>query len=345
VPSSARELPEEVPFTHFRWYRTSLEVASLVCMLEFQDVTKRYGHKTAVADLSVTVAPGRVTGFLGPNGAGKSTCIRLLLGLDRPTSGRALIAGRLYRDHVQPLRLVGAHLDSRAVHPGRSARQHLLALARANALPARRADECLELVGLSQVARHRAGGFSLGMSQRLGIAAALLGDPQILLLDEPVNGLDTDGVEWIRGLLRRLADEGRTVLMSSHLLAEVEQSADHVVVLGRGRLLADSSICDLLSTSAGAVVLRTPDSSAAELLAAYLPRVVVEAQTEEPGALWIRGTAPREVGEAAHALGLRVHGLALERTRLEDAYRRLVDGSQEHTASPPRTVNFTGRNA
>jgi ABC-2 type transport system ATP-binding protein len=308
-------------------------------------VTKRYGHKIAVADLSVTVAPGRVTGFLGPNGAGKSTCIRLLLGLDRPTSGRALIAGRPYRDHIQPIRLVGAHLDGRAVHPGRSAKQHLLAIARANALPARRADECLDLVGLSEVARRRAGGFSLGMSQRLGIAAALLGDPQILLLDEPVNGLDTDGVEWIRGLLRRLADEGRTVLMSSHLLAEVEQTADHVVVLGRGRLLADSSISDLLSTSAGAVVLRTPDSSAADMIARFLPRVVVEAQADEPGALWIRGTTPREVGEAAHALGLRVYGLALERTRLEDAYRRLVDGSQEHTASTTRTVNFTGRDA
>jgi ABC-2 type transport system ATP-binding protein len=313
-------------------------------VLEFQEVTKRYGHKTAVADLSVTVAPGRVTGFLGPNGAGKSTCIRLLLGLDRPTTGRALVAGRPYREHAQPLRLVGAHLDGRAVHPGRSAKQHLLALARANGLPARRADECLELVGLTDVGRRRAGGFSLGMSQRLGIAAALLGDPRILLLDEPVNGLDTDGVEWIRTLLRRLADEGCTVLMSSHLLAEVEQSADHVVVLGRGRLLADCSISDLVSTSSGAVVLRTPDASAADRLAVALPNATIRARAGEPRTLHIRGTTPQDVGEAAHDLGLRVHGLALERTRLEDAYRRLVDGSHEHAAATADAERLTVRN-
>jgi ABC-2 type transport system ATP-binding protein len=302
-------------------------------MLTFEGVTKRYGPKTAVADLSVSVVSGRVTGLLGPNGAGKSTCLRLLLGLDRPSSGRALVDGRSYREHVQPLRVVGAHLDGRAVHPGRSARQHLLALARANRLPARRAAECLELVGLTDVARRRAGGFSLGMSQRLGIAAALLGDPGILLLDEPVNGLDTDGVEWIRTLLRRLADEGRTVLISSHLLAEIEQSADHVIVLGRGKLLADMSIPDLLSTSGGAVVLRTPDTWAAAQLAVRLPRVTITASAGEPSALRISGTTPEEVGQAAHDVGARVFGLELERTRLEDAYRRLVDGSQEHTAS------------
>jgi ABC-2 type transport system ATP-binding protein len=302
-------------------------------MLEFLDVTKHYGPKTAVAGLSLTVAPGRVTGFLGPNGAGKSTCIRLLLGLDRPSSGRALIEGRPYREHNEPLRLVGAHLDGRGVHPGRSARQHLLALARANRLPGRRVDECLDLVGLTDVGRRRAGGFSLGMCQRLGIAAALLGDPRILLLDEPVNGLDTDGVQWIRMLLRRLADEGRTVLMSSHLLAEVEQSADHVIVLGRGRLLADCAIADLVSTVASAVLLRTPDTWAAERLAVELPEATIEAEAGEPGALRLRGTTLQEVGEAAYASGVRVHGLALERSRLEDAYRRLVVGAQEHATT------------
>jgi ABC-2 type transport system ATP-binding protein len=302
-------------------------------MLELRDVTKRYGPTTAVADLSVTVAPGRVTGLLGPNGAGKSTCMRLLLGLDRPTSGRALVDGRSYREHVQPLRVVGAHLDGRALHPGRSARQHLLALARVNRLPASRVDECLELVGLTAVAQRRAGGFSLGMSQRLGIAAALVGDPKILVLDEPVNGLDTDGVEWIRTLLRRLADEGRTVLISSHLLAEIEQSADHVIVLGRGRLLADSSLPDLLSASAAVVVLRTPDPRAVDQLAVRLPEVTVTACVGEVGALRLRGTTPQEVGEAAHELGLCVHGLEVERARLEDAYRCLVDGSQERAGS------------
>jgi ABC-2 type transport system ATP-binding protein len=303
-------------------------------MLEFEDVTKRYGPKTAVADLSVTVAPGRVTGFLGPNGAGKSTCIRLLLGLDRPTSGRALVEGRPYREHVEPLHVVGAHLDGRGVHPGRSAKQHLLALARANRLPARRVDECLDLVGLTGVARRRAGGFSLGMCQRLGIAAALLGNPRILLLDEPVNGLDTDGVEWIRTLLRRLADDGRTVLLSSHLLAEVEQTADHVIVLGQGRLLADCAIPDLVSSVAGAVVLRTPDAWAAERLAVELPQATIETEAGEAGALRLRGPTLPEVGEAAYAVGARVHGLALERCRLEDAYRRLVVGAQEHAAAP-----------
>ena len=312
-------------------------------MLTFEDVTKRYGARTAVAGLSVSVAAGRVTGLLGPNGAGKSTCIRLLLGLDRPTSGRALVKGLPYGEQRQPLRVVGAHLDARAVHPGRSARQHLLALARSNRLPARRAADCLDLVGLTDVQRRRAGGFSLGMSQRLGIAAALLGDPEILVLDEPVNGLDTDGVSWIRTLLRRLADEGRTVLISSHLLAEIEQSADHVIVLGRGRLLADSSMADLLTTSEAAVVLRTPDVGAADRLAARLPSAtIVDGAGAEAGAdaaarpacaLLIRGTTREAVGEAAHDLGLRVFGLELQRARLEDAYRRLVDGSQDHTAT------------
>jgi ABC-2 type transport system ATP-binding protein len=306
-------------------------------MLEFQDVTKCYGHRTAVADLSVTVVPGRVTGFLGPNGAGKSTCIRLLLGLDRPSSGRALVEGRPYREHVEPLRVVGAHLDGRALHGGRSAKQHLLALARANRLPGRRVDECLSLVGLTDVARRRTGGFSLGMCQRLGIAAALLGNPRILVLDEPVNGLDTDGVEWIRTLLRRLADDGRTVLVSSHLLAEVEQSADHVIVLGRGRLLADCSIPDLVSSVAGAVVLHTPDAWAAERLAVQLPQATIHAEGGELGALQLRGPTLQEVGEAAYATGVRVHGLALERSRLEDAYRRLIVGAQEHAAGPSAT--------
>jgi ABC-2 type transport system ATP-binding protein len=214
-------------------------------MIETTQLTKRYGHKLAVDRLSVQIRPGRVTGFLGPNGAGKSTTMRLILGLDAPTGGSATVNGRPYRQLPAPLREVGALLDTRAVHGGRTAHDHLLCLARSNRIPKRRVGEVMELAGLMQVAGTRVKGFSLGMGQRLGIAAALLGDPGVLILDEPVNGLDTDGIHWIRDLLRGLAGEGRTVLVSSHLMSEMELTADHLIVIGQGRLLADSTVAEL----------------------------------------------------------------------------------------------------
>ena len=208
-------------------------------MIEIDGLTKQYRSRLAVDDLTVTIEPGRVTGLLGPDGAGKTTAMRCVLGLSRPTAGAATVLGRPYRDLARPMRRVGALIEPRARHPGRTAHAHLLALAQSNALPAHRVDDVLELVGLESVAHDRVRGFSLGMGQRLGIAAALLGDPDVLLLDEPVNGLDPEGIRWVRELLRDLADEGRTVLLSSHLMSEMEDTADHLVVLGRGRLLAD----------------------------------------------------------------------------------------------------------
>jgi len=285
--------------------------------------------------LTVEITPGRVTAFLGPNGAGKSTSMRVLLGLDHPTSGQALVAGRLYRAHRQPLRVVGAHLDGRAVHPGRSARAHLTSLARVNGIPARRVEECLEMVGLASVARRRCGGFSLGMGQRLGIAAALLGDPQVLILDEPANGLDSDGVRWVRALLQDLAAQGRTVLVSSHLLAEVAQTAGHVIVIGRGRLLADCPIDELIAGATDAVVLQTPDAAMVASLRGALSGSVIEADGTGQGRFRVTGATAAAVGDAAHAVGARVHHLAPDRTTLEDAYQRLVGGDVEYAAAAP----------
>ena len=226
-------------------------------MIQLAGLTKRYGARVAVDDLTVTIHPGRVTGFLGPNGSGKTTTMRCILGLARPTSGTATVLGRRYRELDRPMRRVGALIDPRARHPGRTAYRHLLALAQSNGLPAARVDEVIDLVGLESVADDRVRGFSLGMGQRLGIAAALLGDPDVLLLDEPVNGLDPEGIRWVRELLRALADEGRTVLVSSHLMSEMEDTADHLVVLGRGRLLADVPMDELLGAHS-AVRVRTP---------------------------------------------------------------------------------------
>jgi ABC-2 type transport system ATP-binding protein len=219
-------------------------------MIEAVDLTKNYGGKRAVDGLSFTVRPGIVTGFLGPNGSGKSTTMRLILGLDAPSGGTVTVKGRPYRELHQPLRQVGALLEARGIHPGRSARNHLRCLAEANDIPERRVAEVIDIVGLTSVADKRAGGFSLGMNQRLGIAAALLGDPQVLLLDEPVNGLDPEGIRWVRDLLRSLAAEGRTVFVSSHLIGEIARTADHVLVIGRGRLLADTSVAELAARSA-----------------------------------------------------------------------------------------------
>jgi ABC-2 type transport system ATP-binding protein len=298
-------------------------------MITCTELTKRYGDVVAVDDLTVSIEAGRVTGFLGPNGAGKSTTLRLMLGLDRPTSGRALVGGRPYAAIREPLLVVGAHLDQRALHPGRSARRHLLALARVNGIGARRVDEVLGLVGLEPVARRRAGGFSLGMAQRLGIAAALLGDPAVLVLDEPVNGLDADGVRWVRGLLRGLAAEGRTVLLSSHLLAELHLVADQVVVLGRGRLLADCPVGDLLTAGGAEVVLRTPDVAALPAFRSAAERLGMTVIPRSAGELGIRGGTAAAVGELAHERGLRLHGLAETTGTLEDGYRRLVGDAVE----------------
>ena len=240
-------------------------------MIEAQDLTKRYGDKVAVDHLSFQVEPGRVTGFLGPNGAGKSTTMRLVLGLDRPHEGRAAINGKRYADLAQPLRTVGALLEAKAMHPGRSARNHLLCLAQTQGLAPRRVDEVIGLAGLGAVARRRAGGFSLGMGQRLGIAAALLGDPQVLMLDEPVNGLDPEGVRWIRNLMKQQAAAGRTVFVSSHLMNEMAVTADHLIVIGRGRLLADCPTQEFIERhSAHEVLVRTPDAAALAGLVAVM---------------------------------------------------------------------------
>ncbi|MDA2814818.1 ABC transporter ATP-binding protein [Nocardiopsis sp. RSe5-2] len=305
-------------------------------MLTVRELTKRYGGTTAVDDLTFDVRPGHVTGFLGPNGAGKSTTIRLLLGLDRPTSGRALVNGRRYTDLTRPEREVGALLDGGAAHPGRSARAHLLALARATGLPRRRVDEVLGTVGLTDVAGRRVGGYSLGMRQRLGIAAALLGDPGCLVFDEPVNGLDIDGVRWVRRLMRDLADEGRTVFVSSHLMTEMQQVADRLVVVGGGRLVAEAPMAELIEAwSHARTVVRTPDPAAlaARLRDRDAPGRRVDVEQGPSGELRIRGAGPEEVGDAAHLAGARVHALYREEASLEEAYLELTEGTVRHAAS------------
>ncbi|WP_049562147.1 ABC transporter ATP-binding protein [Nonomuraea sp. SBT364] len=287
-------------------------------MIRLIDMTKRYGPVTAVDGLNLELQPGHVTGFLGPNGAGKSTTMRVILGLDAPTSGTALIDGKPYARLSHPLRTIGALLDANAVHPGRTGRDHLRALARSQRIPAARVGEVLELVGMTTAADRRAGTYSLGMSQRLGIAAALLGDPQILMLDEPVNGLDPDGVRWIRTLLRSLAAEGRTIFVSSHLMSEMEQTADRVVVLGRGRLIAEESMRDLLAASRAGSRVRGP-------VLHPLADVFEGARLDDDGALLVFGAPPQEVGARAFALGLEIHGLEALGPSLEDTYMRLTD--------------------
>jgi ABC-2 type transport system ATP-binding protein len=297
-------------------------------VIELDGLTKRYGARVAVDDLTVRVEPGRVTGFLGPNGSGKTTTMRCIVGLARPTAGTATVLGVPYRDLDVPMRRVGVLVDPRARHPGRTARAHLLALARSNRLPGARVDEVLDLVGLTDVADDRAGGFSLGMGQRLGIAAALLGDPDVLLLDEPVNGLDPEGIRWVRELLRDLADEGRTVLVSSHLMSEMEDTADHLVVLGRGQLLADVPIGELLGAQA-VVRVRTP---AVRLLAAALVRSGGEVSVDDDGALRVRGLDAAAVGEVAFAAGVPLHELTRVTASLEAAYLALTHDEVEYRA-------------
>lgn len=295
-------------------------------MIEVVALTKEYRSRAAVSALTVTVHPGRVTGFLGPNGSGKTTTMRCVLGLTRPTAGTTRVLGRPYRELAHPMRRVGALIDPRARHPGRTAYAHLLALARSNALPTSRVDDVIELVGLGAVADDRARGFSLGMGQRLGLAAALLGDPDVLLLDEPVNGLDPEGIRWIRELLRDLADEGRTVLVSSHLMSEMEDTADHLVVLGRGRLLADVPMADLLGEHS-AVRVRSPQ---APLLAAALQRAGATIELQLDGSLRVEGLDTDQVGDVAFLSGVRVHELTQVTASLEAAYLALTGDEVEY---------------
>jgi len=297
-------------------------------VIEAVHLTKRFGAKTAVDDLSFRVRPGVVTGFLGPNGAGKSTTMRLILGLDLPTAGSVTVNGKRYADHRAPLHEVGALLEARAFHTGRTARNHLLALAATHNIPPSRADELIGLVGLEEVARKRTGGFSLGMGQRLGLAAALLGDPATLLLDEPVNGLDPEGILWIRTLLKALAAEGRTVFVSSHLMNEMAVTADHVIVVGRGRLIADLSTVELLRTASGSSVrVRSPEAARLrDLLTA--PGVTVTSRAEAE--LLVRGASPEHIGDVARAHGIAVHELVLQTATLEEAFMELTAGAVEY---------------
>jgi ABC-2 type transport system ATP-binding protein len=309
-------------------------------MIEADGLTKRYGDTTAVDDLSFSVAPGRITGFLGPNGAGKTTTMRLILGLDRPTAGTVTVAGRPFGQLAFPMREVGALLDAKAVHGGRSARSHLLSLAATNNLPARRVGEVLELVGLSGVARKRTRGFSLGMGQRLGIAAALLGDPAVLMFDEPVNGLDPEGILWIRTLMKGLAAEGRTVFVSSHLMSEMEHTADHLLVIGRGRLIADCSVADFIErNSQQSVRVRTPQ-----------PRELADAVSgaggtvldQGAGQLAVTGLGPERIGDLAFDAGVRLHELAVTQASLEQAFMELTGSSVEFRASAPGAAGQAG---
>jgi len=287
-------------------------------MIEVHGLTKRYGDKLAVDDLSFTVRPGMVTGFLGPNGAGKSTTMRMILELDAPTSGSVTVNGRPYHEHAAPLREVGALLDARSVHPGRSAYRHLLALAQTCGIRRSRVDEVVEAVGLGGVARRRAGGFSLGMGQRLGIAAALLGDPRTVILDEPVNGLDTEGIRWIRSLLQGLAAEGRTVFVSSHLMSEMAMTAQHLIVIGRGRLIADTSMEAFIASAAPAVVrVRTTDPAA---LASLLRARELAVSDAGDGALAVPGLTTDQVGRLAGAAGITLLELTAQQPSLEEAF-------------------------
>ncbi|MDX2295929.1 MULTISPECIES: ABC transporter ATP-binding protein [Streptomyces] len=309
--------------------------------IEIKNLTKEYGGRTttrAVDDLTFRVEPGRVTGFLGPNGAGKSTTMRLVLGLDRPTSGTATVGGRLYTTLDEPLRTVGALLDAQAAHPSRTGRDHLRFLAASNGLPARRVDEVLAETGLDPAARRRIRGYSLGMRQRLGIAAALLGDPRVLMLDEPANGLDPEGIVWIRELLRRLAAEGRTVLVSSHLMNETATFADHLVVLGRGRLLADVPTREFIDAHSQARVrVRTGDP--VRLRATLLAKGwTVGASADADGRWVVEGASAEEIGAVTAREGIPVFELADERASLEQAYLALTSDAAEFTARTPQEV-------
>jgi ABC-2 type transport system ATP-binding protein len=312
-------------------------------MLEVHELTKRYGDTVAVDHISFTVRPGVVTGFLGPNGAGKSTTMRMILGLDRPTSGEALVGGKSYAASPAPLAELGALLEAKAVDKGRSARNHLLALGATVGIGAARVDELLEVVGLGDVARKPAGGFSLGMGQRLGIASALLAEPQVVMLDEPVNGLDPDGILWIRTLLKELAAEGRTVFLSSHLMSEMEQTAEHLIVIGRGRIIADTSMTDFISaSSSNHVRVVSPHATSLRNL---LVDDGVSITSVDPGVLDIEGVPAARVGEVAAEHGLTLHELTTVEASLEQAFMELTRDSVEFHGATATTTSETDRKA
>jgi ABC-2 type transport system ATP-binding protein len=297
-------------------------------MIEAQGLSKRYGEKLAVDDLTFTVRPGMVTGFLGPNGSGKSTTMRLIVGLDSPSSGSVTVDGGSYRDKPTPLHEIGLLLEARAVHPGRSARNHLLALAETQGVPSSRVDELIELAGLQDVARKRVGAFSLGMGQRLGIAQALLGDPKTLILDEPINGLDPEGIHWIRDLLKSLAAEGRTVFLSSHLMSEMALTAEHLIIIGRGRLIRDVSVADFVRESSKKLV-RVRSPQAGELRELVLgPGVGV--RSDGPGVIEIEGLDAEQIGETAAAHEFVLHELSPQQASLEDAFMALTQSEIEY---------------
>jgi ABC-2 type transport system ATP-binding protein len=301
----------------------------VAAVIEVSGISKHYGERVAVDDLTFTVQPGVVTGFLGPNGAGKSTTMRLILGLDAPNSGSALVNGKRYRDLEAPLHEVGAMLEARAIHTGRSGYNHLLALAQTHGIPRSRVSDVIDMVGLQSVARKRVGSFSLGMGQRLGVAAALLGDPATVILDEPANGLDPEGIRWIRNLLKGLAAEGKTVFLSSHLMSEMEQTAEHLIVIGKGRLIADTSVEEFVAqASSGAPVrVRTPDAAA---LSAALIGAGARVSTAEDGALAVQGLTTEQVGELAAAERLVLHELTPVQVSLEDAFMSITKDSVEY---------------
>ncbi len=304
-------------------------------MIEARGLTKRYGDTLAVDNLSFSIAPGKITGFLGPNGAGKTTTMRMILGLDQPTSGTVTINGRPFSKAAQPMRQVGALLDAKAVHGGRSAYHHLLCLAQSNNLPARRVKEALALVGLTDVAKKRTRGFSLGMGQRLGIAAALLGDPQILMFDEPVNGLDPEGILWIRNLMKALAAEGRTVFVSSHLMSEMENTADHLIVIGRGKLIADCTISEFIAANSQVNVrVRTPQPEQLARLVAAAGGTV----RDNGEAIVVSGLEVSQVGDLAFDNAVRLHELSPVHASLEQAFMELTASSVEFRADVPGPV-------
>jgi ABC-2 type transport system ATP-binding protein len=299
-------------------------------VIEARELTKDYGEKRAVDDLSFDVKPGVVTGFLGPNGSGKSTTMRLILGLDRPTKGRVIVNGKPYAQHAAPLHEVGALLEARSIHTGRSARNHLRALAQTHGIGKARVDELIDVVGLHDVARKRAGKFSLGMGQRLGIASALLGDTHTVMLDEPVNGLDPEGIQWIRNLLRKLASEGRTVFVSSHLMSEMALTAEHLIVIGRGRLIADTSVADFVARASKDIVhVRSPQLAQLEELLSGLGATLEERE----GLLEVAGLTTEQVGEAAAANGIVLHQLTPHQASLEEAFMDITRGELEFGAA------------
>ena len=305
-------------------------------MIEAVGLSKSYGKTKAVDDLSFEVRAGLVTGFLGPNGSGKSTTMRMILGLDRPDAGTITLDGRRYHDLHWPLREVGALLEAKAVHPGRSARLHLWSLAQTNAIPKNRVDEVLDLVGLASVAERRVGKFSLGMSQRLGIASALLGDPGVLLFDEPINGLDPEGILWVRNLLKSLAGEGRTIFVSSHLMSEMAQTATELVVIGRGTLIADTTVDDFISSNTVATTLvRSPDAGR---LAGVLTSIGATVSVADDGALVVTGSTTERIGEAAHAAGIPLHELSPQQASLEEVFMDLTADAVDFHGTTGATV-------